>query len=189
MKIAKKTFLLLGMIFVMSGCGLISPFTSPMEKRGVKGFLNDNVLHMRLRRAFSHQKFHGIEILVHRGQVVLAGRVVGQAQKDAAELVAENTKGIKHVFNDLEVGGDERTVLTASDILMSQKAQAKLFFDLRVASRNYHIVVVDRVLYVIGTARSDTEKANVLRHCRSLKGVRRIGAHIEVEPDMPSAKS
>ena len=140
---------------------------------------------MRLKSSLSHHRFTNVKILVHRKAVLLAGLVEGQPEKDTAEMVAESVKGVSGVINEIEVGIQENRS-SFRDMILSQKAQSRLFLDVRISSRNYHVTVVGRVIYVIGTACSEKEKKDVMSHLRAVSGVRRVVAHIGVEPPTPA---
>ena len=162
--------------------------TSPIEKRGVSGFAKDSIIGLRTKSALSHHRFKNVKILVHRKVILLVGFVQAQAEKDAAEMVVESVRGVSRVINEIEVSARESRS-SFYDTILSQKDQSKMFLDMTVSSRNYHVTVMGRVIYVIGTALSEKEKLRVISLLRGTSGMRRVVVHIDVEPAQHAPKA
>lgn len=172
-----KKFFILIVAGLMSGCHMRSVVTSPVEKRGISGFAKDSMILLRIKRALLHHRFANIKFLVQNRIVLLCGFVQGVAEKDTAEMVVDSISSVKKVINEVQIRpGRNRSAF--GDIILSQMAQSSLFLDMRIASRNYHITVVGRVLYVLGMAQSVQEKQNVLHHLRNVSGVVHVVDHI-----------
>lgn len=169
--------LLMG-ILPMTGCQSLSLLSSPIQKRGVSGFFKDTVLHAKIIKALSGKYSGSITLLIQKGRVMLVGYVKTENDRQNVLTTLGTFPDIGHLADHLIIGAGSDSVM--NDTYLSQSLQSHLFFDARISSQNYHITASHKILYILGTARSEAEKKNVLGHAESMS-VRRVISDIAID--------
>ncbi len=171
-------FVLLIGVLPMTGCQSLSLFSSPIQKRGVSGFFKDTILRAKIIKALSGKYSGSLTLLIQKGRVMLVGYVKTDHDRQNVLQILGSFSDIQHLADHLMVGsGSENAV---HDTYLSQSLQSHLFFDARISSQNYHITASHKILYILGTARSESEKNNVLGHAESMS-VRRVISDIAID--------
>jgi osmotically-inducible protein OsmY len=165
-------------ILPMTGCQSLSLFSSPIQKRGVSGFFKDTILRAKIIKALSGKYSGSITLLIQKGRVMLVGYVKTDQDRQNVLHILGSFPDIQHLANHLMVGSGSDNAL--HDTYLSQSLQSHLFFDTRISSQNYHITASHKILYILGTARSESEKKNVLGHAESMT-VRRVISDIAID--------
>jgi osmotically-inducible protein OsmY len=165
-------------LWSLSGCQSLSVLSSPIQKRGVSGFFKDNLLHAKITKALFRQHKGSVTPLIHKGRVMLVGYVNSKIDHQNVLTKLEKLSEIKRLDDYLVIGTAPDNAL--NDTYLSQSLQSSLFFDTRISSQNYHITASHKILYIIGTARSESEKQHVLKHAESMK-VRRVISDILID--------
>lgn len=142
------------MALVLPGCDTLSIFSSPIEERGVSGFLTDNVLRLKINKALADFEFvHQMDLLIHQGHVLIVGHVLKDAIRETIQQRVSKIEGVKAFYNYLSVGPVHLDDYM-HDVTLTRKLKAVLFFDSRLSARNYHVCVNQSRAYVLGTAES-----------------------------------
>lgn len=183
----KKKFLmgmaLIGASAVLSACEMFSAVTAPAQERGISGFFSDNALRVKVNAALvSGQGLEQVEIIIHRGRVLLLGIVNTEKTKTLAVSKIHKIQGVKQVIDEIQVGHESFSDYSR-DAWIGHKLRALLFFDSRIYSQNYHVRVSNKKVYILGTAQSQVEKDFVLEQAESLP-VRRVISYIDVLPPL-----
>lgn len=176
-----------GVCMVQAGCDIFSPITSPIQERGVTGFLDDNMLRLSLNASLLSSGIPGIEqveFLIHKGVVLLIGMVDTPEIKQRVVRHTQKVRNIKKVIDEIQVV-HKGLIDYAKDAWMGHKLRSLLFFDARILSQNYHLRVVNRIIYLMGIAQSQKELDHVLEHAESLPDVRQVIPYIEVLKPKP----
>jgi osmotically-inducible protein OsmY len=162
----------------LSGCQSVSFISSPIQKRGMSGFFKDNLLRAKIIKALFNQYNGSISTLIHKGHVVLVGYLKTEEDHEKVLHALGALKEIHRLSDHLMVGRPQDDPI--NDTYLSQSLQSKLFFDVRIRSQNYHIAASHKILYILGTAGSESEKNYVLKHAESMK-VRNVISDIQIE--------
>ena len=184
-----KKKLLMGVALIsastfLSACEMFSGVTSPAQERGISGFFGDNALRVKVNAALATgQGLEQVEIIIHRGRVLLLGIVNAETTKTLAVSKIKKINGVKKVIDEMQVG-HESFADYSRDAWIGHKLRALLFFDSRVYSQNYHVRVSNKKVYILGTAQSQVEKDFVLGQAESLP-VRRVIPYIDILPSLP----
>jgi osmotically-inducible protein OsmY len=166
-------------LLTLCGCDSFSLVSSPIQDRGVSGFFKDNILHLKIAKTLGAQEGpHQVESLVHQGTVLLVGVVAKEEAKQKAQRLVQNIPEVRKVINHVQVG-HQGVSAYSNDVWISQKLKGTLFFDTRISSQNYHICVVAKVVYILGTARSQEELKAVIEHAESF-AVRQVISYVEI---------
>lgn len=182
----QRIMIILGSLLVCGGCEPMKMLTAPIQERGVSGAWGDNCIHMDILKTWSQGKLgpnndvDQVEVLVHKGRVLLTGTVRSKAIKEQAVRDAQRVKGIRKLIDEIQVcNGNFGNYL--GDVWIAKKLRALLLGDMRISSQNYHITVVNKNIYLLGTARSKRELQCVMEHTEGLSA-RRVISHIEMIP-------
>lgn len=179
-----SALLIISSSVILSGCEMFSAVSSPAQERGMSGFLSDNTLRVKVNGVLmSGQGLEQVEIIIHRGRVLLLGIVDKEVTKTVAVSKIKKITGVKEVIDEIQVG-HESFADYSRDAWIGHKLRALLFFDSRVYSQNYHLRVSNKNVYILGTAQSQAEKDFVIEQAESLP-VRRVITYIDVLPPMP----
>ena len=162
----------------MTGCQSLSLFSSPIQKRGVSGFFKDTVLRAKIIKALSGKYSGSITLLIQKGRVMLVGYVKTDHDRQNVLQILGSFSEIQHLADHLITGSGSENAI--HDTYLSQSLQSHLFFDARISSQNYHITASHKILYILGTARSESEKKNVLGHAESMS-FRRVISDIAID--------
>ena len=177
-----KPFLIIVMalsaVLHLSGCQSLSLFSSPIQKRGVTGFFKDNILRAKIIKALYGKYMGSITLLIHKNRVMVIGYVQSAADHQKVLTILRSFVEISSLQDHLRVGSAPEDPI--HDTYLSQSMQSNLFFDTRIASQDYHITASHKILYILGTARSESEKKYVLNHAESMT-VRRVISDIQVD--------
>ncbi len=170
----------------LCACEMFSLVSSPAQERGMSGFFSDNALRVKVNAALASGKgLEQVEIMIHRGRVLLLGIVNKEITKTLAVSKIKKIEGVKDVIDEMQVG-HESLADYSRDAWIGHKLRALLFFDSRIYSQNYHVRVSNKIVYILGTAQDQAEKDFVIQQAESLP-VRRVVPYIDVLPPLPAA--
>lgn len=119
------------------------------------------------------------------GRMLVTGNVPSDAWRDEAIKRAWRAKNVKEVYDEITVGPGTGFMSDAHDAVTTQKLKAELLTDPDVHSNNYIVTTENRVVYIIGSARSETEKQRVIDRARAMSGVRRVITYIRIDSNAP----
>ena len=182
--------ILIGAIFLLDGCSPISFFSSGVatldttsQERGLGGYVTDTEIQTRLNVVLlehDHVLHHRININVYEGRVLLTGRILTKKMQEDAVRLAWHVPGVKAVIDDTVVG-EPRTLLEyAKDKWISTKLNTLLFVESTISSRNYEIVVVDGVVYLVGVCQDKKELDHIIEICRTTKHVKKVVSYVRL---------
>src|SRR5437870_11558534 len=119
---------------------------------------------------------------VYEGRVMLTGAVTKAATKYKAELSARRVKGVREIFNGIQVTTNGGVNASTRDFSIEIKLKFNLLAAKGISSINYRWRSVHGVVYLIGGAESREELNKVLVLDRDLEGVSRVVNHISIRP-------
>lgn len=154
------------------------------EERGLGGFVSDFEIQAQINKLwFDHSidLLNRLDMTVERGRVLLIGRARNAEQRLDAARLAWQAKGVREVINEIQVDGTDGSLIDgAKDSWISTQIRGRITVESGVASQNYTIDTVGGVVYLMGVAKSPAELDMVLRHARSVVGVKRVVSHVEM---------
>jgi osmotically-inducible protein OsmY len=114
---------------------------------------------------------------VYQGMVMLTGAVKEEKDKQKAEKLARQARGVRELFNEIQVTTEVGITDRVADLLMENKLKAKLVFAAGLTSINFRWRAVNSVIYFMGMAKSREELDRVITLAR-MSGVQRIVSHV-----------
>jgi hypothetical protein len=183
-------WILIAGALLLNGCSPISVFSSGVatldttsQERGLGGYVTDTEIQTRLNVVLfehDHVLHHRINVNVYEGRVLLTGRILTKKLQEDAIRLAWHVPGVKAVIDDTTIG-EPRTLLDyAKDKWISTKLNALLFVESAVSSRNYEIVVVDGVVYLVGVCKDKKELDQIIEICRTTKHVKKVVSYVRL---------
>ena len=114
---------------------------------------------------------------VDMGLEDLVGAAMGKKSNTALNIAGH---GVREVINEVQVDDESGLTDRGRDLWIAARLRGQLLVDDQVSSINYSVEVVNRVVYVIGVARTDAELARVLGHARAQSYVKSVVNYVRV---------
>lgn len=174
---------------------LIMP-DSPPEKpyRSWRTKVDDRTISVSVRTRLMYQKtLRGEKIKANTeiGVVTLTGIVDTDFQKEQAEFVAFQTKGVKRVVNGLTVRTKEdlpalrNIVRQTSDEFVEKRVEKSIVLNRHLSVRTIDVEVDDGVCFLTGIVNSDEERQLASRVAMNTRGVKQVRNDIRVYSVLP----
>jgi osmotically-inducible protein OsmY len=182
--------LLPGCIAVVAGAGAAGGYALGQERSPVDT-AKDVAIRSEASQAWAKYNFdlaHDIDATVYEGRVLLTGRVPNEDWHQQAVKLTWQVDGVKEVYDEIEVGADPGTMQSARDTIVSGRLNTELIADGDVRSVNYKLTTVNGVVYVIGSARTQSELDRVVDHARNLANVRRVVSYVRIRSGEPAVQ-
>jgi hyperosmotically inducible protein len=117
---------------------------------------------------------------VYEGQVLLTGLVTKAEVKRKAEEIAQRVKGVRKIFNEIQVNSEGGAVASVKDSYIETKLKFNLLAAKGVSSLNYRWRSVNGVVYFIGLAHDQGELNKVIKMTKEMDGVRTVVTHVRL---------
>ena len=118
---------------------------------------------------------------VYEGQVMLTGLVAKAEAKRKAQEIAQRVKGVRKIFNEIQVTPEGGIVASVKDWSIETKLKFNLLAAKGVSSLNYRWRSVNGVVYFIGLAHDQEELNKVITMTREMDGVRKVVTHVRLK--------
>jgi osmotically-inducible protein OsmY len=112
-------------------------------------------------------------IVSYDGFVLLAGQVKDEALKANATAVVRNTKGVRRIYNELEVSPPTTALTRTSDAWITTKIKSWLLSSSDVGDTTVKVVTENGVVYLMGLV-TPKEADSISREVSGISGVRRV---------------
>ena len=159
------------------------------QERGAGGVASDFAIRTNIQSAWLQVNPNlqsDINVTVYEGRVLLTGKVPTPDMKAQAQQLAGGVKGVRTVYNEIEVGPFESAWSSAKDAWIASQVRSDLLFNSHIRSDNYTVETVDRSVYLIGSARSKAELDTATTMARYVPGVKRVVSYVEIRPGAPA---
>ncbi len=165
-----------GAVLAGVGVGALSTDVAG-DHRGVKQQFADrgtsNNAHDRLTYDPQLYKHARISTATYDGTLLLVGQVQTEDLKQRAEKIALSLEGVKKVYNELEVAGNESMLANVSDAWITSKVKTMLLRRKGLRSEDIKIVTENGVVYLMGDV-SHTQANLAADAARRVGGVRKV---------------
>jgi osmotically-inducible protein OsmY len=155
------------------------------QERGAGGAVSDFTIKTNIQRAWlqANPKLQGdVDVTVYQGRVLLTGKAPTPEMKAEAQQLASTVKGVRTVYNEIEVAPPETVWNSAKDAWITSEVRSGLIFNSQIRSDNYTVETVDRSVYLIGSARNQVELNAATTVARYVPGVKRVVSYVEIRP-------
>lgn len=169
---------------VTSGCA-IDAATTVVEEREFSTVLDDTEIKTnvvkRLLTPSNSDLFFDVSTDVYEGRVMLTGSVYVDRDKDRAAALVRDLRGVKTIYNEIQVTDKGGFKNTANDVWINAKLKAKYFAEVDVKSINLRWRVVNGTVYLLGLARNDRERRLMIALAKDTKHVTGVVSHIAMK--------
>ena len=160
------------------------------DERGVHGSSDDFAIKSNIQKAWAQANplLETLNINVYEGRVLLTGAAPTPESKAQAAEIAGRVPGVRAVYNEIEMTPPETAWADAQDTWIGSRLRTELAFNRDIRSGNYTIETVNGSVYLIGSARSQSELDTATNIARNIPDVKRVVSYVEVRPGMPVAQ-
>ena len=152
------------------------------QDRGLEQAVDDNEISFEINRkllAEDSSLYRGVATQVRKGRVLLSGYVPKAEDRATVTRVVWTIGGVKEVINELHVGEGPGFSQNMSDSSITTSLRTRLMGDEHVDSINYSLKTQRGIIYILGTAKSQSELDRVLAHARDISGVRNVVSYVD----------
>jgi osmotically-inducible protein OsmY len=158
------------------GAGVGTAAAVGTDTRGGGTVVDDQSLEHSVNNVLSAQVPNGsYTVASYNGDVLLAGQVPTQEDKDKAELAVTNTAGVKKVWNYLTISVNETIGDISHDTYLTSLAKTRLIGQKGVNTNNIKVVTCNDVVYLLGSDAGDPTQVNGgIKGIESISGVKKV---------------
>jgi len=160
------------------------------QERGTGGSVDDLKIKTNIQSAWLQTNplmQTNLTVTVYEGRTLLTGEAPTPEFKAQAKEVASRVPGVRTVYDEIEVAPPESTWDSAKDRWISTRVRTELAFNPDVRSVNYTVETANKSVYLIGSARSQTELDTATTVARTTPDVKRVVSYVEIRPGSPVA--
>jgi len=160
------------------------------QERGAGGSVDDFKIKTNIQNAWLNTNplmQRDLSVTVYEGRILLTGAAPDPQFKAQAKEVASRVPGVRAVYDEIEVAPSESTWESAKDTWITSRVRTELAFNPNIRSVNYTIETVNKSVYLIGSARSQTELDTATTVARTTPDVKRVVSYVEIRPGSPVA--
>jgi osmotically-inducible protein OsmY len=160
--------------------------TAASEERGFVKAVNDNGIMLGITAAMlktDASMVRQVDVEVHEGRVLLAGRVDQPETRVMAVRLAWQQPNVVEVIDEIKVAESENVGEYAHDVWLAQELRNTLLIDSHVRSINYNVDCVAGTIYLMGVAQDQTELQRVIDHARDISYVRGVVSFVRLKSD------
>ncbi len=160
--------------------------TVNQEARSIGEFVDDTIIKTLIKNTYFDQNeklFFNIDVEVSQGRVLLTGTIENIDLKIEATRIAWGVKGVQTVINEIQISNSDNIINFADDLVISTKVKGKLILNEKINSLNYSIETVNKLVYIIGIARSEDERDLVINITKEVYGVEEVIDYISIKED------
>lgn len=182
-----KIFILFFSI-ILTGCvetvvvGTVATGAYVMSDGSIFDTNQDSRIESAVKNTFkTNNDLKNINVNSFNGRVLLTGYIRNnEAYKKTAVAIARATRPGIEVIDEIIVIGDNYSVGSFSDSMISSQIYMKLKATSGITSGNYKYDVVDGVVYIIGNSSSREELQMVVNTISQIKGVKKVISYIKI---------
>src|SRR3989449_8840405 len=167
--------------FLTAGNTAADVGTMGAEERRLYNIAEDYTIKSEItNKYFDETMLMEINTDVYEGRVMLTGAVTKAATKKKAELIARRVKGVREIFNEIQVTTNGGVNASTRDFSIEIELKFNLLAAKGISSLKYRWRSVQGVVYLIGGAESREEMNKVLVLAREMDGVRKLVNHVRI---------
>ena len=188
---ARIVFVIAAM-FLLTGCagvivgGIATTGVAVAQERSVGGAVDDVTIRFKVKDKLldkSGTLFQNVAVESVEGRVLLTGVVATPEDRLEVARIAWQINGVHEVFNELQVTDRGGVSDYLTDARIATQLRFKLMRDGDIASINYTIEAINKIVYLIGIAQSQQELERVTGHARTISGVSKVVSYVILKDD------
>jgi len=135
----------------------------------------------RLLGTANNDLFFDVSSDAYEGRVMLTGSVRTERDRERAAALVQGLRGVKIVYNEIQVTGKGGFRNTANDVRINTKLKAKYVAETGIKSVNLRWRVVNGTVYLLGFARNEKERRIMIALTKDTRYVTGVIEHIAVK--------
>ncbi len=175
--------LLLALALPLSGCGslLATMQVDTIEEhhgsRTIGQLIEDENIETKatVNIHAANEAFHGAHVIVvsYNGYVLLAGQVNSEALKEQATKVVRDVRGVRRIYNELEIAAPSAAITRTSDAWITTKVKSYLLANRDIQGSRVKVLTENGVVYLMGLA-TQAEAQRIADQAAGLGGVQKV---------------
>tara|TARA_B100002052_G_C15806181_1_gene563650 strand:- start:57 stop:665 length:609 start_codon:yes stop_codon:yes gene_type:complete len=156
------------------------------QERSLGDVIDDTAIVVSIKDklfSLSDDVFLRVSIKSSEGRVLLTGNVAKSEHRIEASKIAWNTKGVKEVYNEINVRDRSNIKNYFKDILISNELRFRLLKEKDISALNFSIETVNQVVYIMGIAGNNEELSLVIDQARNIRGVEKVLSYVILKND------
>jgi osmotically-inducible protein OsmY len=168
---------------VLSGCGSLLASMhmgtiedQPNERTMAQVIEDDNIeTKITVNLYAENEAFNESHLVVisYNGYVLLAGQVNDDILKNEATTVARKVKGVRRIYNELEIGPPTSALTRSSDAWITTRIKSGLLSNSDEQGTRIKVVTENGVVYLMGLATRE-DAGRIANSAANVSGVRRV---------------
>jgi osmotically-inducible protein OsmY len=153
------------------------------QERSIGAAVDDTIIASQIVSNFYQFDIELLRLVsteVVEGRVLLTGNVPNPVNRVDAVRVTWQVDGVTEVLNEIQVSNQTGLKDFALDLWISTQFRTKLLLDKDIRAINYNVETVNRVIYLIGIARSELELKRITNHARTIENVQKVISHVRI---------
>lgn len=158
------------------------------QERSVGNAVDDAATWTRIKNAIFVDKeatkmFVKVGVKVLEGRVLLTGFVPSYEDKLKLLRLVWEQKGVKEVISEITIDGNQERSLKAIalDSWITAQIKSNLLVNEEIRSVNYNVETIDKVVYLLGIANSESELDLVTNIAGTTKNVTRVVSYVRIK--------
>jgi osmotically-inducible protein OsmY len=160
------------------------------QERGVGTIASDTDIRAGINNAwysYNSDMAGQLSLSVYDGRVLITGIVSNPDFKIQAVRLAQQVKGVREVNDEIIVSDRSTIGNSARDELIKTRLRSAILFDGDIRSVNYTIDVVNGIVFLSGSARTQAELDKVIDYARNIANVKKVVNYARIRPGEPPA--
>ena len=122
-----------------------------------------------------NEAYHNNHLLVvsYNGYVLLAGQVIDAALKSGATTMARKVKGVRRIYNELEIGPPTSAMTRTNDAWITTRIKSMLLGSSDIPGTQVKVVTENGVVYLMGLV-TKKEADKISDKAATTSGVKRV---------------
>ena len=153
------------------------------QERSIGAAVDDTIIASQIVSNFYQFDIELLRLVsaeVVEGRVLLTGNVPNPVNRVDAVRVTWQVDGVTGVLNEIQVSNQTGLKDFALDLWISTQFRTKMLLDKDIRAINYNVETVNRVIYLIGIARSELELKRITNHARTIENVQKVISHVRI---------
>ncbi len=176
----KNAFICFFLMFSLTGCGMFAamgPVEEDPGKRSRGARVEDVDIEKLIDRRIlvleeSYQEAN-ISVNSFNGYVLFTGQVPDPAMKSKLSDLARDIRGVRRIYNEVEISGNTSGLTRGSDALLTTKVKASLAAAEDIQGGRVMVVTENGVVYLMGLV-SHAEGERIVEVTRTIGGVQKV---------------
>ncbi len=173
-----------GLCAAFAGGCAIDAATAPASDRSMSQVVTDAEIvldiNKRLLAPENQDLYFDVTTNVYEGRVMLTGSVKTARERQRAGALVNGLRGVRAVYNELQITDREGFKNTAHDVWISTKIRARLVAAKNVKSINFRWQTVNGTVYLLGRAQDRTERDLVVALIKDTQHVTGLVEHVAI---------